>query len=294
MNTIFGRYQGLLFIWVSLHVGIKTLIDKPKIILLIIAAFGITAFGQKRTIEIRNDFKKYYDQFKVEGSFVLYDPQTNKCVFYNPDQYEQTFTPASTFKICNSLIGLETGVIKDENFIISWDSVNRQNPKWNIDQDLKTAFKNSTVWYYQELARRVGKHKMKSWLKKVKYGNKCTSGGIDKFWLTGGLRISPKQQIDFLQRLHDNQLPFSQRSVDIVKNIMIVKDTLDYVVRAKSGWGGQDNKDIGWYVGYLETKDQVYYFANCIQSADLNNEGFATARIDIVYQILKELKLIDE
>jgi beta-lactamase class D len=267
---------------------------KQTILILTLAVFELTSYAQKQTTEIREDFKKYYDQFNVDGSFVLYDPQTDKYIFYNQDQFEQTFSPASTYKICNSLIGLETGVIKDENFVIPWDSVTRQNPNWNSDQNLKTAFKNSTVWYYQELARRVGGQQMKYWLDKANYGNADTSGGIDKFWLTGGLRISPKQQIDFLKRLHNNELPFSQRSVDIVKNIMIAKDTLDYVVRAKTGWGRQDNKDVGWYVGYLETKDKVYYFANCIQSADLNNKDFANARIDIVYLILDDLKLTDK
>lgn len=243
---------------------------------------------------MRDDFKKYYEQYHVVGSFVLYDPQAEKYILYNPDQFEQTFLPASTFKICNSLIGLETGVIKDENFVIPWDSVIRQNPNSNMDQDLQTAFKNSTVWYYQELARRVGGQKMKYWLDKANYGNADTSGGIDKFWLSGGLRISPKQQIEFLKRLHDNELPFSQRSMDIVKNIMIAKDTLGYVIRAKTGWAGQDNKDLGWYVGYLEKNSKVYYFANCIQCSDLNNKEFGNARIDIVYRILKDLTLIED
>lgn len=268
----------------------KTL--QQTILLLTIAIFGLIACTQNQATEVRVNFKKYYDQFNVDGSFVLYDPQANKYLFYNQDQFGQTFSPASTYKICNSLIGLETEVIKDENFVIPWDSVPRQNLNWNRDHDLKTAFKNSTVWYYQELARRVGGRRMKYWLDKANYGNADTSGGIDRFWLTGGLRISPKQQIDFLKRLHDNQLPFSQRSMDIVKNIMIAKDTLGYVVRAKTGWGGQDNKDLGWYVGYLERKDEVYYFANCIQSADLNNRDFANARIDIAYLILGDLQLL--
>ena len=210
---------------------------KQTILLLTLTVFGLTSWKHKQTTEIRNDFKKYYDQFDVDGSFVLYDPQDDKYILYNQNQFNQRFTPASTFKICNSLIGLETGVIKNENFIIPWDSVMRKYPKWNNDHDLKTAFKNSTVWYYQELARQVGGQQMKYWLDKTNYGNTDTSGGIDKFWLTGGLRISPKQQIDFLKQFHDNQLPFSQRSLDIVKNIMIAKDTLGYTVRAKSGWG---------------------------------------------------------
>lgn len=264
---------------------------KRTIIILTLLVLGLTSWKKKKTNEVHDSFKKYYKQFHVEGSFVLYDQKQDKYIFYNKDQFMQSFTPASTFKICNSLIGLETGVIKDENFVIPWDSLIRQNSNWNCDHDLKNAFKNSTVWYYQELARRVGGKRMKEWLEKVNYGNADTLGGIDKFWLSGGLRISPEQQIDFLKRLHNNQLPFSLLSMDIVKNIMITKDTLDYVIRAKTGWGVQDNKDIGWYVGYVETKDNVYYFANCIQSSDMNNKNFAKSRIDITYLILEELKI---
>ena len=264
-----------------------------KHLLLAFAVFaGLTTYAQKQTSEIRDDFKKQYDQFKVEGSFALYDQNNDKYVFYNPSQFKEEFTPASTYKICNSLIGLETGVIRDENFIIPWDSVKRQNPNWNKDQDLKTAFKNSTVWYYQELARRVGGQQMKYWLDKIQYGNADTSGGIDKFWLTGGLRITPEQEVDFLKRLHENKLPFSQRTMDIVKKIMITEKTAEYTIRAKTGWGAKGNKDIGWYVGYIETKGNVYYFANCLQTSNSDNKDFAKARIEIVHQLLAELKLI--
>lgn len=274
-------------------------IAKQTLFLLALAVLELTACQHKQIIEVRSDFKKFYDNYNVEGSFVLYDQQEDKYIFYNQDQFTQPFSPASTFKICNSLIGLETGVIKDESFIIPWDSVVR-NPVWDGDHDLKTAFANSTVWYYQELARRVGGQQMKSWLDKAGYGNTDTSGGLDQFWLTGGLRISPEQQIDFLKRFHNNQLPFSQRSVDIVKNIMIVKDTLDFAVSAKSGWGGHGNTDVGWYVGYIEVNDNVYYFSNCvqIQSDKLNDINvaisFDNSRKGIVFDILNELKLIRE
>lgn len=261
------------------------------ITLTILTFWGLTAYAQKQTTETRNDFKKYYDQFKVDGSFILYDQNKDKYIVYNQPQTKEQFTPSSTYKICNSLIGLETGVIKDENFVIKWDSVTRQNPNWNKDHDLKAAFRNSTVWYYQENARRVGGVRMKYWLDKANYGNADTSGGIDKFWLTGGLRITPEQEIDFLKRLYNNKLPFSQRTMDIVKKIMVFEQTPFYTISSKTGWGGQDNKDIGWYVGYIETKGNVYYFANCIQTTDFNNNDFARARIDITNQILADLKL---
>ena len=242
--------------------------------------------------ETRDDFKKFFESFKVEGSFALFDLKNDSYVFCNEAQFRHPFIPASTFKICNSLIGLETGVIRDENFVIKWDGVVRQVVEWNKDQDLKTAFKNSTVPYYQELARRVGGKRMKYWLDKAKYGNADTSGGIDRFWLTGGLRVTPEQQIKFLVRLYKNDLPFSTKSIDIVKKIMIAQDTLGFVLRAKTGWSEQDSKSIGWYVGYLETGAGTYFFSTCIQCADQQNPDFAKARREITLSILKTLKLL--
>lgn len=242
---------------------------------------------------VRNDFESFFTQSEVKGSFVLYDENKDLFTFVNQDQFQTEFTPASTFKICNSLIGLETGVIKDQNFVIKWDNVVRQRPEWNADHDLKTAFKNSTVWYYQELARRVGGEKMKFWLNKCNYGNTDTTGGIDRFWLTGGLRITPEKQLDFLRKLKNSQLPFSKRSMDITKEIMISKDTLDYVLRTKTGWGEDENQMVGWYIGYIEKKNNTYYFATCIQSSDFDDPGFTKKRIDITNKILGELNLLN-
>lgn len=267
---------------------------KPILFFLVIAGF---ACRQQQTTEIRDDFKKYYDQYGVTGSFVLYDEANDKYVFCNRAMYTQAYTPASTFKICNTLIGLETGVIRDEQFVIPWDSVVR-NPVWDKDYDLQSAFANSVVWYYQELARRAGGRQMKEWIDRADYGNKDTSGGIDQFWLSGGLRITPEQQIGFLKRLHHQELPFSARSVDILKKIMIVKDTAGMVVRGKTGWGGQDSTDIGWYVGYVESGKRVYYFANCIQteSKKLNEPEHAVrfdhARTEIADLVLRDLGIL--
>ncbi|MBU0489544.1 MAG: class D beta-lactamase [Bacteroidetes bacterium] len=258
---------------------------------LIMIVFCLAACKQKPVMEIRDDFAKFYEKFRVSGSFVFYDQNNDKYTFYNQSQYTEEFIPASTFKICNSLIGLETGVISDENFVIPWDSVERQLPVWNKDHDLKTAFRNSTVWYYQELARRVGAEKMKLWLDSVGYGNADISGGIDQFWLIGGLRITPEQQIGFLRRLHDNQLPFSQRNIDIVKKIMIIEETPDYILRGKTGWGSKTNTDTGWFVGYIEKGDNVYYFANCVQTSDFDNSDFVTSRTGIVDLVFTETGL---
>ncbi|SHF09623.1 class D beta-lactamase [Pedobacter caeni] len=251
---------------------------------------GLSSFKLKKPEETK-DFKRFYDQYKVQGSFILYDQKNDKYTCYNQEQASTPFTPASTFKICNSLISLETAAVADENVVSKWDGKERPMPAWNADTDMKNAFKNSTVWFYQELARKVGEEKMKFWLEKLNYGNADISGGIDGFWLRGGLRITPAAQIEFLRKLQQNKLPLSSRSMDIVKKMMMVKDSAGVVLRAKTGSGKQDNLTIGWYVGYVTTKDNVYYFSNCIQTEN-RGADFANARQDIAYHILEELNIL--
>lgn len=261
----------------------------------LLIALAVFAGCQKSpTYETRDDFKKYYGGYHVTGSFVLYDLQRNNYLLYNREQFHEPFIPASTFKIFNSLVGLETGVIKDAEFVIPWDSVSRPIMGWNRDHDLRSAFQNSVVPYYQDLARRVGGERMKEWLNQAHYGNADTSGGIDRFWLDGGLRITPAQQVDFLKRLYLGELPFSKRSQDIVKEIMLVNNTLGLVLRAKTGRSEQGGKQIGWYVGYLERKGSVYFFSNCIQSPESSVPDFTSARVVIAYKILADLGLMTE
>jgi beta-lactamase class D len=233
------------------------------------------------------DFSEHYKGFNVEGSFILLDLQTNAYTLHHPEQVDQAFLPASTFKICNSLIALETGVVPDLDFTLPWDSVTRQVPAWNQDTDFRNAFRNSTVWYYQEIARRIGQERMDAWLTKLGYGNADASGGIDLFWLTGGLRTTPRQQVDFIARLVRNELPLAQRSMDLVKEIMLRDEEEAYTLRGKTGWGFQGEMSVGWFVGYVEKEGKTYAFANCIQTMDENHPNFAQARIDIAYRILE-------
>ncbi len=137
----------------------------------------------------KSEWGQFFDEPKLEGTFVLYNLVKDSLLIYNLERAQQQFLPASTFKILNSLISLETKVV-DENTIIQWDGVKRFYDKWNQDQNMKTAFPISCVWFYQELARRVGFEKMQYFLQESNYGNKKLGDKIDTFWLEGELRIS--------------------------------------------------------------------------------------------------------
>ena len=208
------------------------------------------------------DFDSIFAAHQVYGTFVLYDLAENRMYVHNEARADSGFVPASTFKIPNSLICLEEGTISDENEIIPWDGIERMSPSWNQDQNLRTAFKRSAYWFYQILARRVGEERMQYWLDTMQYGNQNMGGGLDQFWLMGDIRISAKEQIAFLKKLQDNSLSFSQRTKDIVRDIMIREKTDEFTLRAKTGWGIPANRPaVGWYVGYLETQETVYFFA---------------------------------
>jgi len=222
--------------------------------------------------EVKPEWQAYFQG--NTGAFVLYNLTQNRYARYDPARCATRFLPASTFKILNSLIGLETGVIPDENYVIKWDGTHYDIAAWNQDHTLKTAIRDSAVWYYQELARRVGSEKMQHYVDAAGYGNRDISGPLDAFWLEGGLRISADEQVEFLKRLYRGELPFSQRSMDIVKEILVLEQSGDYRFSGKTGSVQRVTPHVGWFVGYLEAKGDVYIFALNDESA--NPDGFAT------------------
>ncbi|HWA07511.1 MAG TPA: class D beta-lactamase [Ignavibacteria bacterium] len=256
-----------------------------KTILLLMVFISVSAEAQ--------DVKKYFEEYDVNGSFVMYDMNNDKYFYYDSARCNAGFSPASTSKIINAIIGLETGVIADENFIIPWDGVKRWVDAWNKDLDLKEAMRVSGVPYFQELARRVGYDKMSEMYKKLEYGNMDISGGVDQFWLSGALRITQMQQIDFLRRLYKEELPVSKRSMDIVKSIIVLADTNGYVMKGKTGWSQSDSQNIGWLVGWVEKGGNVYFYATNVEGA-LDNKRFAESRRAITENILSELGIINK
>ncbi|MBD2282375.1 class D beta-lactamase [Anabaena cylindrica FACHB-170] len=246
---------------------------------------------QTPAIPVNVNLGRSFNQLGIKGSILIYDRNNKKFYEHNAARNSQSFLPASTFKIFNSLVALETGVISNDVAILTWDGMQRQFPTWNQDTNIRQAFRNSTVWFYQVLARKIGHERMEKFIKQVGYGNLQigTPEQIDRFWLEGPLQITPKQQIEFLQRLHRKELPFSQRTLDLVQDIMIYERTPNYVLRGKTGWAASVTPNIGWFVGYLEQNNNVYFFATNI---DIRNNDDAAARIEVTRRSLKALGLL--
>ncbi len=252
-------------------------------ILLALVSVGLISCNQNKNTD---NWKKSFQDNNVNGTFVLKNLDSNKTLIYNQERSNKEFVPASTFKILNSMIALQVSSITSIDDTIKWDEVDRGYKPWNKDQTMKSALPISCVWFYQELARRSGKEKMQKWITESNYGNKKIENNIDRFWLDGKLAISANEQIDFLEKLINNKLPFDKNIQETVKKIMITDSTENYIIHSKTGW----SNNIGWNIGFVETKNNVWIFALNI---DMNDIKMANIRKSITYDILKEQKIIE-
>ena len=226
------------------------------------------------------------DQLGV--SVAIFDCQLEKWYVYNSLLLNESYSPASTFKIPNSLIALQTAILHSPEEKWVWDGIVRQNENWNKDQSLKDAFRNYTLWFYQRLAKKIGKERMSEYLRKFTYGNQQVGDSIDQFWLNGILKISPIEQLEFLYKLHKKTLGLKSKVYNDMKDIMFTKSISDVKIYAKTGWGYDQKQDIGWYVGYAEKGKKTFLFTTILLTQDYQKvENFALKRIEITENALR-------
>jgi len=229
-----------------------------------------------------NEIEALYRANNISGSILIESSDGKVKYQYNVDNNE-SFVPASTFKIPNTLIMLEEGVINGQFEVIKWDGIERGYAPWNKDQTLKSAFQISCVWCYQRYARQLGDEKYHAYLRKFDYGNHLTGGNVARFWLDGDLRVSVKDQITFLRKVAAEELPVQKEHLRILKSIMLSDDQRRYKIWSKTGWSGKD----GWYVGYLVADNETWFFANHIEITKNSDLGFRKSLAMETFRILK-------
>ncbi|MED1797510.1 BlaR1 family beta-lactam sensor/signal transducer [Brevibacillus porteri] len=238
-------------------------------------------FQDDRTIyeDLDNYFRGY------EGSFVLYDWKADQYRIYNKAGSTQRISPNSTYKIFLTLFGLETDVISRESSLLKWDGIRYPYEQWNHDQDLFTAMRYSTNWYFKELDKSISPDTLQAFLEQLNYGNYNTSGGIGEYWIESSLKISPVEQVQLLKAFYTNQFGFQENNIQTVKDSIRLSEKAGSILSGKTGTGAVNQKDVnGWFVGYVENEEGTYFFATNIQSEDDAN---GSAAAEITLSILK-------
>ncbi len=217
------------------------------------------------------------------GCIVVYNETLKNIFIYDSARAEKRFSPASTYKIFNTLLALESGIAKDSTHQIKWDGNKHSIPSWNRDHSLNSAFKNSVVWYYQSLARSIGKETAKLFLDSCSYGNRKIGKQIERYWLDTSLQISAMEQIKFLRALKHDSLPFAYTTMQKTKEIML-QDTSFGKLYYKTGLSLIQK--VGWFVGWQIYKGHTYYFALNISYKKLNGL-FIESRKKLALDILR-------
>lgn len=216
-----------------------------------------------------------------EGSFVLYDLENNAWSIYNMDNATLRISPNSTYKIYNALFGLEKGIITPENSLIAWDKTNYPIKAWNTDQNLNSAMQSSVNWYFQSIDRQLGISALKHYVQKIGYGNENIDADFPSYWMQSSLKISPIEQVELLTKLFKNDLNFSQENIETVKKSIHILSGNYGNFYGKTGTGQVNEKNInGWFVGFIETNNNTYFFSTNIQSSD-NATGSKASEISL-------------
>lgn len=265
--------------------------------------FGLLAVANTRAFAtvapmkniIQDSLARHFSDNGTQGTFVAYKVDDYTVIASDAQRSGEAMLPASTFKIPNSVIALETGVVGDpDKDVFKWDGVTRFVPEWNKDHTLRSAIAASAVPVYQEIARRIGEERMQTYLTAFDYGNHDIGGGIDRFWLTGDLRIDPVQQVDFIDRLRRDALPVSRRAQHLTRDILPTIKVGNATIRSKTGLIGVDDKtegggvrsSVGWLVGWVEKGDKHTVFA---LNLDMREEHHRAARMKLAQQCLTEI-----
>lgn len=220
------------------------------------------------------DLSKYFDG--INGAGVIYNPTENCYQIYNSELANDRRSPCSTFKIISSIIAIEHGIVDIDNSTKVWSGEKFWNENWNKNINFTEAFQTSCVWYFRELTDEIGKNLMQIELNKLKYGN-CditdwsgkqntnnNNPALTGFWIESSLKISPKEQVEVMERIFGNISEYSEETKKQLEQVMIVKGTTnsDILIYGKTGMG----KDRGivvdsWFVGFADIKEKgrVYF-----------------------------------
>ncbi len=241
------------------------------------------------------DFKSRFGEY--DGCFVIRSLNDGWTLRFNESQCVERLAPCSTFKIFNSLAGLDSGVLSGPDHKMEWDGTKHWIKSWEQDHTLATAIRDSVVWYYQNLAEKIGEERMQKYIDGCDYGNRDISGGIREFWLGSTLKISADEQVRFLEKLYTDKLPFDRKSVETVKSIIVQRASGDWAFSGKTGSGLKNRKDpngmepnLGWFVGHVKNGDRQYVFA-----VNIKGDGaWGPKAREIADDLLVDLGLIEK
>lgn len=221
----------------------------------------------------------------AEENFLLINGSTNEVLLEMGPHVEERITPCSSFKIALSLMGYDAGILKDEQNPV-WhfqEGYDDYLERWKDPQSPQSWMQYSCVWYSKVLALQLSAETMQHYLSLLEYGNQDLSGGLpnpgplNPAWIASSLKISPKEQVDFIRRMIFGRLPISKSASSMTKALLFKEELPEGgKLFGKTGYSGsirgQDGEtlEMRWFVGWVEQEDNLLIFAYNIRSPKID------------------------
>lgn len=238
---------------------------------------------------VRDDLAPIFAEFNISGGFALSDPATGDTSIVNQDWSRLRVAPASTFKIINAMMALDTGAVKSTREVIPYGGGPTRVAAWAADMNLGEAVRVSNVPVFQEIARRIGLDAYRHRLSAIEYGNAEVGDDVTTFWLNGPLAISPVEQTRVLANLVQGQLGFTDRAQAFIRAALLVDEDKASGRRlyGKTGWNADAQPPTGWFVGWTDDgKGNVKTFALL---GEIRDQAAADQRIPLARKLLQAL-----
>ena len=266
--------------------GFSLLCTGDTALIIALSVIASCSFGQQ--VRPLDDSARLASGF--EGGVFLLDGESGEFFATNEQWLVRAAIPASTFKVFSSLALLESGVAASTDQIIRLPKYRSRREEINRDLDLANAFALSALPHYQHLGREIGATKMQSYLNNADYGNRSMGGGVDHFWIAGDMRITPRQQLEFLRGLYGSELPFRDNVMAQVRQIMQRTERGGNVF-GNTGWAtSAEGLHTGWSIGWLaRDRKEPLYFATLLQTTE-PGDRFLDVRLLLSLEALDQVE----
>ena len=233
------------------------------------------------------DLSNYFGEYK--GSFVLYDLKNDTWTIHDMERAALRIAPDSTYKIYNALFGLEENIISPEDSFMKWNGAQYPFEAWNTDQTLNSAMSSSVNWYFYSIDEQLGASSIQKYLHKIGYGNEDLGSDFSSYWMESSLKISPIEQVELLTKFQNNSLGFAPENIKAVTDAIHISSSAFGDLYGKTGTGRINGEDInGWFIGFVKTQNNTYFFATNIQNEQRATGGKAS---EITLSILSDLNI---
>jgi beta-lactamase class D len=243
-------------------------------------------------VTVDDSLQSYFDSAGVKGTFGMFDNGHGHFTICNLTRFSDSFySPGATFDILMSLVAIQTGVKKDDSAASdTWSSSPLPNAQAlglpvNFSQEFRDTGSFNTLAFLI-LSHEISRDTLKKWIDSLQYGNKKTDK-VD-FWQDDTLKINADEQLGLLKKLYFNQLPFFERTQEIVRRMMPAESNSVYRLSYKTAQSKkEDGHAIGWVIGWVEENKHPYFFVVNLESADTTKDLRQTGLV-IAKKILQE------